>query len=39
MIIEYNQFIRQKHMHMGQADLVSDKEEVEYNNIIKRYRK
>ena len=40
MIKECNQFIQQKHMHMeGAKDLVSEKEEIKYNNILKGYKK
>ena len=39
MIKEWNQLIRQKHAYGTSKDLVSEKEEVKCNNIIKRYKK
>ena len=40
MIKECNELIRQKHMRNGSSkDLVSNKEKIKCNNIIKQYKK
>ena len=38
MIKECSPLVRQKRMHIEQEDLVSGKEEIKRNNIIKRYK-
>ena len=38
MIKECSPLVRQKRMRIKQEDLVSDKEEIKCNNIIKRYK-
>ena len=38
MIKECNQLVRWKHAYGTRKDLVSEKEEIKFNNIIKRYK-
>ena len=35
MIKEYNQLIQWKYMHVEKTKIVSEKEEIKFNNMIK----